>query len=40
VADTCPLAGTSLAPVDAIERVVEEAARQAAHVVVVRDHRE
>ncbi len=36
----CPLDGAPLAPVDAIERVVEEAARQAAQVVVVRDHHE
>jgi len=39
-ARTCPLDGASLAPVDAIEYVVEEAARQGAQVVVVRDHGE
>lgn len=36
---TCPLDGATLAPVDAIEQVVQEAASQAAQVVVVRDHR-
>jgi len=37
---TCPLDGSPLAPVNAIEQVVEEAARQAAQVVVVRDRDE
>jgi peptide subunit release factor 1 (eRF1) len=37
---TCPLDGSPLAPVNATEQVVEEAARQAAQVVVVRDHDE
>lgn len=37
---TCPLDGAPLAPVDAIEQVVEQAARQGAQVAVVRDHHE
>ena len=37
---TCPLDGSPLAPVDAIEHVVEEAGGQAARVLVVRDHHE
>lgn len=37
---TCPLDGSPLAPVDAIEQAVDEAGRQAAEVVVVRDHHE
>ena len=37
---TCPFDGPPLAPVDAIEQVVEETARQAAQVVMVRDHHE
>ena len=39
-ARTCPLDGAWLPPVDAIEYVVEEAASQAAQVVMVRDRRE
>ncbi len=34
---TCPLDGAALAPVDALEWVVDEAAKQAAQVMVVRD---
>jgi peptide chain release factor subunit 1 len=37
---TCPLDGSPLAPVNAIEQVIEKADRQAAKVVVVRDHDE
>ncbi len=37
---TCPLDGAPLAPVDAIEQVIQQAARQGAHVAVVRDHHE
>jgi peptide subunit release factor 1 (eRF1) len=37
---TCPLDGSPLAPVNAIEPVVGQAARQAVQVVVVRDHDE
>jgi peptide chain release factor subunit 1 len=37
---TCPLDGALLAPVDAIEQVVEETVRQAGQVVVVRDRHE
>jgi peptide subunit release factor 1 (eRF1) len=35
---TCPLDGSPLAPVNAIEQVVEQAARQGAQIAVVRDH--
>lgn len=35
---TCPLDGAPLAPVDALEYIVHEAARQTAQVVIVRDH--
>ena len=37
---TCPLDGSPLAPVNAIEHVVEQAARQGAQIAVVRDHHE
>ena len=37
---TCPLDGALLAPVNAIEQVIESAGKQAAQVVVVRDQRD